>query len=379
MMNVHTHSPQKEQHHHQQLPQFVSVQYGQPQALLNDNKQYHADSVQLDAADSLLLGLEKSMSVRQPPMTNAHWSPEAVGSTFNLQGYNHGNGVAGDIFEPYPLTQPSSKERRSADLKMFLDYVMRPSAQPAVFESATTTPAAIEPIEPIESIEPHPFNDKKRFLHQEPVPSINTSEPPSKRSRICNVSDDESVCGEDSLPKFRDYQEQQWQEQFQGLLEFKANHGHCCVPNTYEPNPTLGRWVKRQRYQYKLRESGLQSTLVASRVQALEDVGFVWDSHAALWEERLNELKQYRLANGHCNVPSSYPKNKQLSTWVKCQRRQFRLTGKGKNSNLTEERIAALDELGFVWDGRTIGNRCKGVVEKTSSSQNNPSRSTIAV
>lgn len=126
----------------------------------------------------------------------------------------------------------------------------------------------------------------------------------------------------------------------------------------YSPTPLSNslQQVKRQRYQYKLRQAGQQSTLVASRVQVLEDVGFVWDSHAALWEERLNELKDYRRVNGHCNVPSTYPKNKQLSTWVKCQRRQYRLTGKGKSSNLTEERIAALDDLGFVWDGRTIGS-----------------------
>ena len=124
--------------------------------------------------------------------------------------------------------------------------------------------------------------------------------------------------------------------------------------------------VKRQRYQYKLRQAGQQSTLVVWRVKALESVGFVWDSHSALWEERLNELKGYRLVNGNCNVPSSYPKSKQLSTWVKCQRRQYRLFRQGNNSNLTEERIAALVELGFVWDGRTIGSRCKFVVEKSA-------------
>ena len=113
--------------------------------------------------------------------------------------------------------------------------------------------------------------------------------------------------------------------------------------------------VKRQRYQYKLLQQGKQSTLIPSRVRALEEVGFVWDSHAALWVERLNELKEFRIANGHCNVPSTYPENVQLSTWVKCQRRQYKLyiTGE-KTSNLTDERIAALEKLGFEWDGRLV-------------------------
>ncbi|CAJ1929336.1 unnamed protein product [Cylindrotheca closterium] len=328
---------------------MVNAQYEAPVALLNENKQYqtHCD---FDEADSLLLGLEKSMK------TDKHLAaPEAVGSSmyYNLDGCIS---KAGDIFESYPMAPPmappSTKDTSvsSHDLSLFMDQVMRPTLptlpQPRPFDLNLSI-----------ELEPHPQNDKKRFL-EEPT-FLNTEPPASKRSRICNVvEDDESSQEEESLPKFRNYQEQQWQEQYQGLLEFKAKHGHCCVPNSYPPNPVLGRWVKRQRYQYKLRESGKQSTLVAPRVQALEAAGFVWDSHSALWEERLNELKQYRIAHGDCNVPSSYPKSKQLSTWVKCQRRQYRLFGKGKNSNLTEERIAALDDLGFVWDGRTIGNRC---------------------
>ena len=29
------------------------------------------------------------------------------------------------------------------------------------------------------------------------------------------------------------------------------------------------------------------------RVKLLENIGFIWDSHAAAWEEKLNELKDY--------------------------------------------------------------------------------------
>ncbi|CAJ1944176.1 unnamed protein product, partial [Cylindrotheca closterium] len=50
------------------------------------------------------------------------------------------------------------------------------------------------------------------------------------------------------------------------------------------------------------------------------------------------------------------------------------LFGQGKNSNLTEERIGALDDLGFVWDGRMVGNRCKRVVEKSQPRSSRLSR-----
>ncbi|CAJ1968149.1 unnamed protein product [Cylindrotheca closterium] len=166
----------------------------------------------------------------------------------------------------------------------------------------------------------------------------------------------------EGYPRFRNHQEKQWQKQFQALLEFKQKHGHCCVPNKYDENPVLGRWVKRQRYQHKLLlQQGKKSTLVPHRVKALEDAGFIWDSHSALWEERLNELKAYRRAHGHSNVPSTCTANAQLSTWVKCQRRQYKLFLEGDpSSNLSPERISALNKIGFQWCGRLA--RRKGTI-----------------
>ncbi|CAJ1970340.1 unnamed protein product [Cylindrotheca closterium] len=154
-------------------------------------------------------------------------------------------------------------------------------------------------------------------------------------------------------PRFRNHQEEQWQKRYQCLLEFKQKHGHCCVPNKHDENPVLGRWVKRQRYQHKLLQHRKKSTLVPHRVKALEDAGFIWDSHSALWEERLNELKAYRRVHGHGNVPSTCTANAQLSTWVKCQRRQYKLfLHDDPSSNLTPERISALNQIGFQWCGR---------------------------
>jgi hypothetical protein len=155
-------------------------------------------------------------------------------------------------------------------------------------------------------------------------------------------------------PRFRPYQEKQWVELFQELLKFKKKLGHCFVPHTFEENQTLSRWVKRQRYQYKLNQEGRVSTMTDSRIRQLEDIGFVWDSHAASWQERLEELQEYVKENGDCHVPSNYPKNPQLATWVKCQRRQGKLFWNGRASNMTLERIDALNQLGFSWGMRLI-------------------------
>lgn len=88
------------------------------------------------------------------------------------------------------------------------------------------------------------------------------------------------------------------------------------------------------------------------RAKLLEDIGFIWDSHAAAWAEKLHELKDYAAARGDCNVPSTYPENPQLATWVKCQRRQYKLLRDSKTSNMTVDRIVELEKLGFVWEVR---------------------------
>ena len=92
--------------------------------------------------------------------------------------------------------------------------------------------------------------------------------------------------------------------------------------------------------------------MTEERQAALARLGFVWDSHAAGWEERWDELREFRERHGHCNVPKKYPENPQLAVWVKCQRRQFKLFSEGKSSNMTRQRIERLQVLGFVFNPR---------------------------
>lgn len=63
--------------------------------------------------------------------------------------------------------------------------------------------------------------------------------------------------------------------------------------------------------------------------------------------------------HGHCNVPSTYPKNQPLAYWVFKQRGQYRLyqkpeydlNGQKKQTcHMTTDRIAKLDAIGFEWN-----------------------------
>ena len=112
--------------------------------------------------------------------------------------------------------------------------------------------------------------------------------------------------------------------------------------------------VKRQRYQYKLKQEGRHSTLSDEREEILNRIGFVWDSHNAAWTDRWNELLEFVQHHGHPNVPTNYLANRRLSVWVKCQRRQYKLHRKGHRSNMTSDRIQKLESIGFVWNPRGL-------------------------
>lgn len=162
-----------------------------------------------------------------------------------------------------------------------------------------------------------------------------------------NQSQKECYC-----PKFRGYQCDQWQNRYAELLQFVEKHGHSSVPCTDSSNSRLVRWVKRQRYQYKLRQKGEPSAMTDERIEALNRLEFVWDSYGVAWEDRLKELEEFKEKHKHCNVPSNYRENSSLANWIKCQRRQYRLYREGKKSNITQARIDQLERMGFQFNLR---------------------------
>ena len=177
------------------------------------------------------------------------------------------------------------------------------------------------------------------------------------RQGVTQISSSQANCStpcadvDETVARFRPFQDDKWKNSFQRLVQFKLKFGHCCVPHSYEEDPTLARWVKRQRHQFKkYRENDPTSTMTTSRFDSLEALGFVWNSHNAAWMERLNELVNFKSSKGHCNVPSSYPENTALSTWVKSQRRQYKLFVSGAPSTMTMERLQELQNLGFVFE-----------------------------
>ena len=125
-----------------------------------------------------------------------------------------------------------------------------------------------------------------------------------------------------------------WDEMFDELLAYKAQHGDVNVPDEW---PTaLGTWVGKQRASKRL------NNLSVDRLQRLVDVGFVWDANESRWEARYSELCAYREKHDDVNIP--HDRASELWRWVSTQR-IFKKKGK-----LPTDKIRRLDEIGFNWD-----------------------------
>jgi hypothetical protein len=146
-----------------------------------------------------------------------------------------------------------------------------------------------------------------------------------------------------------------WRYQFQLLCDFKVQFGHCAVPKRYSANPKLGKWVSKQRHNSQLYHKGKPSTMTAERLRALDVVGFDWGTTKAdlvsLWNERFQELREFKAQFGHCNVPRIYSGNPQLAQWVSNQRRKTK-SSEETQCPMRTERNRALVGIGFDWGER---------------------------
>ena len=133
-----------------------------------------------------------------------------------------------------------------------------------------------------------------------------------------------------------------WEEGFTQLQQFVATHSHARVPASFTTSDgyRLGTWVVTRRTK--------KERLSPVRQARLESVdGWVWDRHAARWEEGFAQLQHYVKTEGHARVPASYrtPDGHSLGAWVSAQRSK-----KEKLSPQRQKRLESVD--GWAWDAR---------------------------
>jgi diacylglycerol kinase family enzyme len=89
-----------------------------------------------------------------------------------------------------------------------------------------------------------------------------------------------------------------------------------------------------------------------SSIDTNPNVNMVKPERRCLWQCRLEELKEHKLKTGIAHVPGA---KKGLASWCLRQRAQYRQYLKGVTVPLNEDRIKALNAVGFVWNPKYIG------------------------
>jgi hypothetical protein len=122
-----------------------------------------------------------------------------------------------------------------------------------------------------------------------------------------------------------------WHHMFERLVEYRKIHGDCLVPTLYPEYPAFGDWVNNLRAR--------RPTLSHDQLAQLESIDFVWNTHAAKWNDLYEQLRRYHAMYGDCHVPSHY--DPRLAQWVHRQRRRL------SSKQLKPNRQAKLGHLGF--------------------------------
>jgi hypothetical protein len=159
-----------------------------------------------------------------------------------------------------------------------------------------------------------------------------------------------------------DYKDWQWNGWYDRLCNFVEQHGHCRVALD-EDDADLARWTAEQR--------SLRRTMPERRRKRLDELQFDWNwkdtsvsnanvqteskveedeeeqpsSQRGSFGRRVKELKEFRRANGNCNVPLDYPGG--LGEWVE--------RTKGRRSSLSPSSIQKLEMLGLVFTTEVEG------------------------
>jgi hypothetical protein len=135
--------------------------------------------------------------------------------------------------------------------------------------------------------------------------------------------------------------DQQWEELFSMLENFKEAHGHCNVGSKGKTKEerALYEWVNTQRKRFK------QDKLPEARKGRLQALGFSFEPIDP-WVESYEVLVAYVAREGNANVPVNHIEDGYfLGRWAS------KMRGSYKAKELSPEQVELLEKLdGWNWD-----------------------------
>jgi len=154
-----------------------------------------------------------------------------------------------------------------------------------------------------------------------------------------------------------------WEIHFQQLLKYKKEFGTVEI-RTYnykkhkdQPYYKLSTWCETQRCAFFKRtaiannkEVNKSNRLVLTdhQMQKLVAIGFRFTNKQSSWEERIEQIINYKAKHGDTLVPVAFTGSNNLGRWVTSVKRTYSL------QKLSTERISILDAIGFDFSIRKI-------------------------
>jgi superfamily II DNA or RNA helicase len=135
-----------------------------------------------------------------------------------------------------------------------------------------------------------------------------------------------------------------WNSRLNELRRYFEKYGTCKFKKGREHSAGLPGWVTEQRLALK---RNLLSDSQREKLRALR----IWDEDVPVggnWDKMLMLLRDYQKTHQNCLVPSGWKENRPLASWVTNQRLARR------EGQLSLERIAQLDSIGFIWEPRVV-------------------------
>ncbi len=183
--------------------------------------------------------------------------------------------------------------------------------------------------------------EKELFL----LPSIEREK--SKYSESFRVIDELRDCRQ-IFSRLNQNLSASWEVYFQTAKCFFEKEGHLNISNDYisEEGLNLGMWLLAQRRVYA---GKIRGNLSQEQIERLESIGMKWENRndQKFWQG-YEALETYCRQHGNADVGNSYvtAAGFTLGKWVSNTRTAY------KAGRLSDERKAALDELGMIWDVR---------------------------
>ena len=184
---------------------------------------------------------------------------------------------------------------------------------------------------------------------------LNTQRSVYSRRVKGNLSDSQIQKLEAIGMRWENINDLKWNRYYEAAQKYYKEHGNLRVAITEDKydGVELGRWISQLR---NYRKSGTHTaTLTTERISDLDKIGMIWDVPDYLWETYYNSAVIYHKEHGNLDVPSYYvDKNGiKLGYWI-FEIRSARRNKNTKRAQLTDLQIAKLDELGMIWENKSV-------------------------